>query len=57
MSRITVSIYKAMYVRLFNQVTEAIEEIQRGNAVEAAQLLIAAQQEAEETYISGTGEE
>ena len=57
MSRITVSIYKAMYYRLFNQVTEAIEEIQRGNAVEAAQLLLAAQQEAEETYISGAGDE
>lgn len=57
MPRITVSIYKAMYVRLFNRVTEAIEEIQRGSADNAAQLLIAAQQEAEETYISGAGDE
>ena len=45
-------IYKKMYLRLFNRVTDAIELIKEGKGAQAEELLIAAQQETEEIYIS-----
>ena len=45
-------VYKKMYLRLFNRVTDAIELLQRGSAEQAMQALIAAQQEAEEIFLS-----
>ena len=41
-----------MYYRLFNRVSDAIELIDRGEFEQARALLINAQNEAEETYIS-----
>ena len=43
--------YKAMYLLLFNAVTDALE-----NYGEASALLIAAQQKAEELYMDSDGE-
>ena len=40
--------YKAMYLLLFNAVTDALEKMDRQNYGEASALLIAAQQKAEE---------
>ena len=45
--------YKALYLHLFNAVTDAIEEIDRGYPLVARDLLVKAQQEAEEQYIQG----
>ena len=54
-------LYKKLYLRLFNRVTDALELLDRGDPLAARSLLIRAQQEAEETYVSagedGTGEE
>ena len=44
--------YKSMYLRLFNAVTDALALLQRDNTVGALLLLIEAQREVEETYIS-----
>lgn len=44
------------YTHLFNRVTDAIEAIQRQNYVAAQDILIKAQQEAEELYLAD-GEE
>lgn len=45
-------VYKKMYLRLFNRVTDAIELLRRGCAEQAMQTLIEAQQEVEEIYLS-----
>ena len=44
--------YKKMYLTLFNAVTEAIHQIDRQYYSRAKELLITAQQEAEEIFIS-----
>lgn len=48
--------YKAMYLLLFNAVTDALEKMDRQNNGEASALLIAAQQKAEELYMDSDGE-
>ena len=48
--------YKAMYLLLFNAVTDALEKMNRQNYGEASALLIAAQQKAEELYMDADGE-
>ena len=47
---------KAMYLLLFNAVTDALEKMDRQNYGEASALLIAAQQKAEELYMDSDGE-
>lgn len=49
-------IYKAMYLRLFNAVTDAIEALRVGQPFQARDLLIAAQQETEEMFLSAEDE-
>ncbi len=44
--------YAAMYFRLFNAVTDALEQMDEGDVSAAATTLIRAQQAAEEMYIS-----
>lgn len=46
------SVYKAMYYRLFNRVTDALTALQEGQSAKAEALLKAAQQETEEMYLS-----
>ena len=46
--------YQAMYLHLFNAVTDAIESIEQQNFGTAKEQLIHAQQETEEIYISKT---
>lgn len=48
--------FKQMYLLLFNRVTDAIEALEHGNAVQAKRILIRAQQEAEELYGEGIEE-
>ena len=48
--------YKKMYFKLFNSLTNAIEEINNNNYGKAKDIMINAQIEAEEEYIS-SGEE
>ena len=48
--------FKKMYLRLFNRVTDATRALEAGDAERARQLLVAAQQESEEIYLDG-GEE
>lgn len=48
--------YKAMYLLLFNAVTDALEKMDRQNYGEASALLIAAQQKAEELYMDSDDE-
>ena len=43
--------YKKMYYNLFNRITDAIEEINKMNYGSAREILIKAQQDAEEEYI------
>lgn len=43
--------YKTMYLRLFNAITDALEDLARGNVPRAADILRRAQQETEEMYI------
>ena len=45
--------YKQMYLTLFNGITYALSQIKRMNFGRARDILIDAQQEAEEIYISG----
>lgn len=49
--------YKEMYLRLFNRVTDALELLDRGEAGRARELLISAQREAEEMFITQPGAE
>ena len=44
--------YEKMYSTLFNAITDALEQIEQLNFGSAKDLLIAAQQQAEEIYIS-----
>ena len=44
--------YEKMYHLLFNAITDALEQIEQQNFGSAKGLLIAAQQEAEEIYMS-----
>ena len=44
--------YEKMYHLLFNAITDALEQIEQQNYGSAKDLLIAAQQQAEEIYIS-----
>ena len=44
--------YQTMYLHLFNAMTDAIESISQQNYGTAKELLIHAQQETEELYIS-----
>ena len=48
--------YKAMYLLLFNAVTDALEKMDVQNYGEASALLITAQQKAEELYMDSDGE-
>lgn len=45
--------YKEMYYRLFNTLTDAMELIRQGRSPEAYQLLKEAQQAGEERYLEG----
>ena len=45
--------YKKLYFHLFNSVTDAIESITNGDSFAARDILIRAQQEAEEMYMDG----
>lgn len=44
--------YKEMYLKLFNSVTDSIEQIRSQNFGMAMEILIKAQQDSEELYIS-----
>ena len=44
--------YEKMYSTLFNAITDALEQIEQQNFGSANDLLIAAQQQAEEIYIT-----
>ena len=44
--------YEKMYSTLFNAITDALEQIEQQNFGSAKDLLIAAQQKAEEIYIT-----
>ncbi len=44
-------VYKKMYLKLFNHVTDAITLLQNNDAEKALSLLISAQQEAEEIFM------
>ena len=44
--------YKKLYFHLFNSVTDAIESITNGDSFAARDILIRAQQEAEEAYLA-----
>ena len=48
--------YKAMYLLLFNAVTDALKKMDGQNYGEASALLIAAQHKAEELYMDSDGE-
>lgn len=45
-------VYQKMYTTLFNAVTDALEKIETLNYGDAKDLLIAAQQQAEDIYIT-----
>lgn len=45
-------VYQKMYTMLFNAVTDALEKIEAQNYGDAKDLLIAAQQQAEDIYIT-----
>ena len=44
--------YKALYFKVFAAMADAIEELEAQNYGKASQILISAQQDAEELYIS-----
>ena len=46
-------LYKKLYLHLFNAVTDALERLRRQDAASAQQILIKAQQDCEEIFISG----
>lgn len=43
-------IYKKMYLKIFNSVTDAINALRRADSAEAKRLLTAAQRECEELF-------
>ena len=49
--------YDKMYTRLFNAVTDALEEMERQNFGAAHQLLVQAQQDCEEIYLDAEDED
>ncbi len=49
--------YKKAYYLLFNAITDALEAVGEQNFGQARQLLIAAQQEAEEIFMSDEAED
>ena len=51
------SLYKELYYKLFAATADAVEDIEQANYGKALQRLIAAQQEAEERYVSAEDEE
>lgn len=48
--------YKKMYYRLFNRITDALRQLERGNITAACDLLKQAQLETEQMYIDRVGE-
>jgi len=46
------SLYRKLYLKLFNEVTDALELLQQARCAEAKALLIKAQQDCEELYIN-----
>ena len=50
-------LYKTLYLRLFNRVTDALERLERGDEEGAKALLVSAQQEAEAIYMETETEE
>ena len=44
--------YKSLYFKLFAAVADAVEELEQNNYGAAAEILIAAQQQAEEDYLA-----
>ena len=49
--------YKKMYFHLFNRITDALEHLEKNHIADAREILIRAQQEGEEMYVSaGDGE-
>lgn len=46
--------YKTMYLQLFNRVSDAVNALEAMNYGQAKKLLIRAQQEAEELYLTET---
>ena len=46
------NIYKKLYYTLFNAVTDAIRQLEQFDAVECRRILIKAQQQCEEIFIS-----
>ena len=46
--------FEKQYYVLFNRVTDAIRELQRNHPAQAMDILVRAQQEGEEGYVSGT---
>ena len=49
--------YQKLYTRLFNGITDALEELERMNVGRAQELLRTAQQETEEGYLEEDGAE
>ena len=49
--------YRKMYLLLFQAITDALKLLEKGNIWDAKKLLIQAQQDAEEVYISWNGDE
>lgn len=49
--------YKKMYLLLFNAITDALRLLETGNVWELKKVLMNAQSEAEEIYISWDGDE
>ena len=45
-------LYKNLYFHLFNQITDALEAMEKQNYGEARDILLRAQQEAEERYLN-----
>lgn len=50
-------LFRQMYFHLFSALTDALRFLQAGDTEAAVQRLTAAQQEAEEMYISAEGDE
>ena len=44
--------YRKLYLRLFNRVTDALENMAKRNYIAAEHILVAAQQECEELFIA-----
>lgn len=49
-------LYKQLYFYLFNKVSDSIELLRSGEAEKAMEMLVSAQQDAEEMYMSETGD-